>query len=52
MVYRWRNKKKITATGENILDKDENQQQTQYTNGAALGIRTQVTFVGGTCSHH
>ena len=44
--------KKIIATGENILDKGENQQQTQSTNGAALGIRTRVTFVGGMCSHH
>ena len=44
--------KKILATRENILDKGENQQQTQSTYGAAFGIRTWVTFVGGTRSHH
>ena len=37
---------------KNLLEKGEEQQQTQPTYGAGTGNRTRATFVGGECSHH
>ena len=37
---------------ETLLEKDENQQQTQPTYDTDFGNQTQATLVGGECSHH